>query len=184
MKNAWIVTGCAALWVGAAGCAAEVGEDVGRGAHAVVEAVPDGSYEIVEYDGYGDQLFRFHLSGDQVLFESDPTVTTWGTDYWGYWADPFPFADDVVQFFRGLSNVQYDFEVVGDGLVHVTRTLVTVDYGGGILIDEVKPLGVYGRYADAPPFPDDGTTDGGGTGDDGGTSDGPGRGRGKGGKKK
>ena len=50
--------------------------------------------EVVNYDY--DPLYRFGIEGDEVLLRTDPTVTTWGEDYWGYWDEPYTMVNNQV----------------------------------------------------------------------------------------
>jgi hypothetical protein len=104
------------------------------------------TYEITEYDDWG-ALWRFSISvdGDLMLFQTDSTVTHWGSDHWGSWADPFPYANGVVHYIKGLSNVTYEFVALPNDQFDVTKTVITGSYTGEITTTTVDHLGVYAR---------------------------------------
>ena len=101
----------------------------------------DGTYELIQPYDY-DPLWKFTKSGDNMQFETDPSVTSWGNDYWGYWADPLILEDDSVNFIPG-AIATYFFDVQDEGLVDVTRRLTVVPYlGGSPIITNTHP-GIY-----------------------------------------
>lgn len=87
--------------------------------------------------------FTFYNSDTEVLLQTDPSITTWGTDYWGYWTDTFPYANNQVNYIVGLTNVTYDFQFLPGDKVDVTRTLIVTPYTGGSPTTTVTHPGVY-----------------------------------------
>lgn len=73
-----------------------------------------------------DPLYKFKLNttGDTMLLRTDPSVTSWGDDYWGAWADPFEFKDGKVIFKSTLSTTTYEFTLQSDGSYDVNRTSI------------------------------------------------------------
>jgi hypothetical protein len=85
--------------------------------------------EVVDYDY--DPLHRFGIDGEEVLLRTDPTVTSWGEDYWGYWDDPYTMVDNQVIYTIGLTHVTYTFNPLeGGGFDVFRRLLVTRHYTG------------------------------------------------------
>ena len=78
-----------------------------------------------------------------MLFETDPTVTTWGTDYWGYWDEPYTYANGEVEYFIGLTYTVYEFTQVSSNTIDVTKTLVVTPYLGGTATTTVTHPGTY-----------------------------------------
>lgn len=89
-----------------------------------------------------DPLWRFGLTGEMARLESDPTVAGWGTDYWGYWADPFPFVDGTVRYVAGLGETTYVLTTIPDGF-DVSKTVVVSPYLGGEATTTVTHVGVF-----------------------------------------
>jgi len=104
------------------------------------------TYQLHERDDY-DQLYRFSFTveGDQVLFQTDSTITSWGTDYWGYWAEPHPYENGVVQYISGLSFVKYEFVEVGDGVFDVSKMFVQGFYNSTHTDTTFSHPGLYTR---------------------------------------
>jgi hypothetical protein len=75
--------------------------------------------------------FAFNSSGTQVMFYTDSTITHWGTDYWGYWDEPYIVEDGVVSYTIGLSSTTYLFEDIGNNTFLVSKIVVTSPYNGG-----------------------------------------------------
>jgi hypothetical protein len=80
-----------------------------------------------------DPLFRFSISqsGELMLLESDATVASWGTDYWGYWSDPFPYANNEVNYIIGLTNTTYQYQPLPGDKIDVTKILIVQPYPSG-----------------------------------------------------
>lgn len=90
-----------------------------------------------------DPLSRFGLDGQQVLLQTDSTITSWGADYWGYWDEPFTIEGDVVSYTVGLTHTTYTFvPLVGDGF-DVTRTLVVQPYLSGEPTTTLTHVGMF-----------------------------------------
>ena len=53
-----------------------------------IAAFGDGTWQLVEPVD-ADPLWRIVKTGDALLLQTDPSVTSWGTDYWGYWTDAY-----------------------------------------------------------------------------------------------
>ena len=102
------------------------------------------TYIIDEVDEW-DPLYKFSISesGTLMKFETDPTITTWGTDYWGSWADPYPYENNKVNYIKGLTNNTYEFEFLSDGRVDVVTTLIVQPYPSGTPRTTVKHIGIY-----------------------------------------
>ena len=77
-----------------------------------------------------DPLYKFSISeaGDLMLLQTNPEITTWGTDYWGSWSDPYPYANYIVHYTKGLTDVTYVFDPLPDGSFDVTKTLIVSPY--------------------------------------------------------
>ena len=82
--------------------------------------------EVVNYDY--DPLYRFGIEGDEVLLRTDPTVTTWGEDYWGYWDEPYTMVDNEVIYTIGLTHTTYTFAPLPSSGFDVSRRLITQPY--------------------------------------------------------
>lgn len=100
------------------------------------------TYEISVPDD-PDPLFRFTISGNSIQLESDPSVASWGSDYWGYWSDPFELGDDAVTYTFGLSTTTYALTPQPDGTLDVTRTVVVQPYLGGSPTTTVSHVGAF-----------------------------------------
>jgi hypothetical protein len=103
------------------------------------------TYQLYQADD-SDPLFRFSISqsGELVLLESDATVASWGTDYWGYWSDPFPYANNEVNYIIGLTNTTYQFQSLPDNKIDVTKILIVQPYPSGTPTTTLSHPGVYG----------------------------------------
>lgn len=103
-------------------------------------------YQVSAYDD-ADPLYRFGIDNELgiIRLETDPSVTSWGTDYWGYWSDPFPFDGSSVSYTNGLSHTTYTFVPSLGGGLDVTKTVVVDPYLGGEPTTTVKHVGVFGR---------------------------------------
>lgn len=99
--------------------------------------------KVASYDY--DPLSRYGQDGDQVLLQTDPTVTSWGTDYWGYWSDPYTMVGNTVQYTIGLTHTTYTFSVLADGRIDVSRTLVTQPYPSGDPVTTETHVGIFER---------------------------------------
>ncbi|HMC01314.1 MAG TPA: hypothetical protein VKN14_09805 [Flavobacteriaceae bacterium] len=84
-------------------------------------------YQIVEYIDH-DPLFQFETQGNQITFFTDASIGVWGTDYYGYWSDPYSFNNNVVEYTIGLSTATYTFSETGNNSYHVTKQLVVQPY--------------------------------------------------------
>jgi len=114
-----------------------------------VDPVPidyDATYQISEVDD-PRPLYKFSIAttGDLMLLQTDPSITSWGTDYWGYWADPFPYADGIVHYIDGLTEVTYEFSPLSGDKFDVTETLRVTSYNSGAVTTTVWHLGIYSR---------------------------------------
>jgi hypothetical protein len=102
------------------------------------------TYQLSVRDAF-DPLYRFTQSGNEVLLQTDPTVTFWGTDYWGYWKNPFPMTGNAVVIRIGLTVTTYDFTPRSDGTIDVLKTLVVTPYQGGAPTTTVTHVGIFAR---------------------------------------
>lgn len=102
------------------------------------------TYQLYEADD-NDPLFRFSISqsGELILLETDATVASWGTDYWGYWSDPFPYANNEVNYIIGLTNTTYQFQPLPGDKIDVTKTLIVQPYPSGTPTTTITHPGVY-----------------------------------------
>lgn len=102
------------------------------------------TYQLHQADDF-DPLYRFSISqsGQLMLLETDPTVTSWGTDYWGYWSDPFPYANNEVNYIIGLTNTTYQFQPLPGNKIDVTKILIVQPYPSGTPTTTVTHPGVY-----------------------------------------
>jgi hypothetical protein len=109
----------------------------------------DATYQITEYDEF-DALYRFSIcvEGDLMLLQTDSTITHWGTGYWGAWADPYPYADGIVHYIKGLSEVTYEFVGLPGDMLDVSKTLSVTDYLSGHVTTTYKHIGIYSRTSD------------------------------------
>ena len=82
--------------------------------------------ETVDFDA--DPLYRFGIEGNQVLLRTDPTVTSWGEDYWGYWDEPYAMVDDKVEYTIGLTHTTYTFDALSGGGYDVSKRLIVTPY--------------------------------------------------------
>ncbi len=104
------------------------------------------TYQIAEIDDH-DPLYRFSISqsGQLMLLQTDPTVTSWGTDYWGYWSSPYTYTNNQVNYIIGLTNTTYQFTVLPNNNIDVTKTLIVQPYLGGTPTTTITHPGVYTR---------------------------------------
>jgi hypothetical protein len=103
------------------------------------------TYQLYQADD-SDPLFRFSISrsGELMLLETDAAVTSWGTDYWGYWSDPFPYTNNEVNYIIGLTNTTYQFQPLPDNKIDVTKILLVQPYPSGTPTTTTSHPGVYG----------------------------------------
>lgn len=92
-----------------------------------------------------DPLYRFSISqsGSAMMLETDPTITSWGTDYWGYWDEDFPFVNNKVDYTFGLGNTVYTFTQVSPGVYDVTKKLVVSSYNSNTVTTTYSHPGIY-----------------------------------------
>lgn len=126
------------------------GHGKGKGKHSddpIPDPTPDPFVVTYELDQAGDfdPLFKFSISqsGQLMLLETDPTVATWGTDYWGYWSDPFSYTNNEVNYIIGLTNTTYQFQPLPGNKMDVTKILVVQPYPSGTPTTTVSHPGVY-----------------------------------------
>ena len=102
------------------------------------------TYRLVQADD-NDPLYQFSISqsGTLMLLETDPTVTSWGTDYWGYWSNPYPFQNNQVNYTIGLTETTYEFTPLAGDRYDVVKTLIQHPYLGGTSTTTVSHPGVY-----------------------------------------
>jgi|GEM_PF-4981944 len=93
----------------------------------------DGTYELkIPQDN--DALFSFTIDGDEIQLNStsyDPIRNIrfhWGQNFFGFWKNPFPYADGKTAYKIGLNDFTYEFEFLGDDEVKVTRTWIQFPY--------------------------------------------------------
>lgn len=92
------------------------------------EPEPDYAWYVESVDYDYDPLYRFGIEGDQVLLRTDPTVTSWGEDYWGYWDEPYAMVDDKVVYRIGLTHTTYTFNPLSGGGFDVFKRLIVTPY--------------------------------------------------------
>ncbi len=92
------------------------------------EPEPDYAWYVESVDYDYDPLHRFGIDGDQVLLRTDPTVTGWGEDSWGYWDEPYTMVDGEVIYTIGLTHTTYTFDPVSGGGFDVFRRLIVAPY--------------------------------------------------------
>lgn len=101
------------------------------------------TYQLDQADDW-DPLYRFSIYvGQSMLLETDPTVTSWGTNYWGYWSNSFPYANNEVNYIIGLTNTTYQFQPLPGGKFDVTKILIVQPYPSGTPTTTVTHPGVY-----------------------------------------
>ena len=90
-------------------------------------------------------LYRFSFSeaGDLALLASDPAVGVWGSDYYGYWAEPFDLVEKAVSYTVGLNDYTFAFAFLPDGRVEVTYTHVQRPYLSGDTVTTVARIGIF-----------------------------------------
>lgn len=108
------------------------------------EIVYVATYELVQMDE-ADPLFRYSISesGDLVLLETNPDIGLWGSDFYGSWSDPFPYANNEVNYQTGLTDVTYQFDPISNTQIDVTRILVTSPYTGGPPNTTITHVGIF-----------------------------------------
>ena len=92
-----------------------------------------------------DPLYKFSISqsGQLMLLETDPSITSWGTNYWGYWSDPFQYVNNEVNYIIGLTNTTYRFQSLPDNKIDVTKTLIVQPYPSGTPTTTESHPGIY-----------------------------------------
>ena len=95
----------------------------------VTSGFVNGSYQLILPDQF-DPLWRFSKQGNSVTLETNPSIGVWGSDYFGYWSDPYSISDNEISYTIGLTHTTYTFVPFPDGTVDVTRTLVVQPYLG------------------------------------------------------
>lgn len=111
------------------------------------EITYDVTYQLSEVDD-PDPLYRFSISQSNqlILLETDPSITSWGTDYWGYWSSPFAYANGHVDYTTGLGRTIYTFTQTSATTIDVQKTLITSSYPssrGGTTTTTVSHPGTY-----------------------------------------
>ncbi len=103
------------------------------------------TFHLVETGEALNPLYRFSFSesGDLVLLESDPGTGVWGSDYYGYWAEPFERMQNAVSYTIGLNDYTYAFALLPDGRVEVTYTHVRRPYLSGDTVTTVAGIGIF-----------------------------------------
>jgi hypothetical protein len=119
----------------------------GKGKNRDIKPVEDTlgtTYQLYLADDF-DPLYKFTISpsGDLMLLETNPTVTSWGTNYWGYWSDPFLYANNEVNYIIGLTNTTYRFQPLPGNKMDVTKTLIVQPYPSGPPTTTETHPGVY-----------------------------------------
>lgn len=106
----------------------------------------ESTYRITTYDD-PDPLYQFSFSTDGalVLLETDPTITTWGTDYWGFWASPFAYSNGVMETRSGLTETRIEFRSLANGDIDVYKRLIRHPYLNGTSDTMYFHPGVYTR---------------------------------------
>jgi len=99
--------------------------------------------EVVNYDY--DPLYRFGIDQDEVLLRTDPTVTTWGEDFWGYWDEPYTKVDNKVMYTIGLTHTTYTFDPLPGGGFDVSRRLIRQPYPIGTPDTTFTHVGIFER---------------------------------------
>ena len=107
------------------------------------EPEPDYAWyvEVVNYDY--DPLYRFGIDQDRVLLRTDPTVTSWGEDYWGYWDEPYTMVDNKVAYTIGLTHTTYTFDPLPSGGFDVSRRLIRQPYPSGTPDTTFTHVGIF-----------------------------------------
>lgn len=106
----------------------------------------ESTYRITTYDD-PDPLYQFSFStsGTLVLLETDPTVTTWGTDYWGTWANPYTYANGVMETRSGLTETRIEFIQLTNGDIDVYKRIIRHPYLSGPIDTTYVHPGIYTR---------------------------------------
>lgn len=104
-----------------------------------------GTYTIINVET-PSALYKFTVKGRGVLLQSDPSVGTWGTDYFGFWSSPFTLNGNRIEYTNGLSTSIYEFNVQSNGDVHVVRTVIVAPYqSNGETTTSITNLGTYSK---------------------------------------
>jgi hypothetical protein len=93
-----------------------------------------------------DPLVEFTIDQDQqlILLRATEEFGTWGIDYFGYWSDPFSFADQQVYYKIGLTETTYLFEFLSTTTVQVTKNLIVrSEFTNEITQDETTNVGTF-----------------------------------------
>jgi len=125
------------------------GKGKGKGNIPDPEPEPDPDPFVTTYQLFqaidSDPLYKFSISqsGQLMLLETDPSITSWGTNYWGYWSDPFLYANNEVNYIIGLTNTTYRFQSLPDNKIDVTKTLIVQPYPSGTPTTTETHPGIY-----------------------------------------
>jgi hypothetical protein len=92
-----------------------------------------------------DPLYRFGIEGDEVLLRTDPSVTSWGEDFWGYWDEPYTMVDNKVIYTIGLTHTTYTFVPLPSGGFDVRRRLIRQPYPVGTPDTTFTHVGIFER---------------------------------------
>ena len=92
-------------------------------------------------------LYQFSIStsGDLMLLQTDSTITTWGTDYWGFWSEPFGYSNNKINYISGLTNVTYEFEMLANDQIAVKQTLIVQPWPTGQPTTTISYPGIYDK---------------------------------------
>lgn len=109
----------------------------------------NGSYQLLEVVDF-DPLWKFHISGNNITLETDPTVTSWGNDYWGYWDEPFPLEGNTLTYIAGgLTKTTYTFDVLDNGNIDVRKLVIVTQYLSGDTTMNFSHPGIYQPTGDS-----------------------------------
>jgi len=127
----------------------EKGKGKGKGKGTIPDPEPDPipfvkTYQLFQAVDW-DPLYKFSISesGQLMLLETDSTVTSWGSNYWGYWSDPFVYSNNEVNYIIGLTNTTYRFQALPDNKIDVTKTLIVQPYPSGTPTTTETHPGIY-----------------------------------------
>ena len=103
------------------------------------------TYQLQAGETASDPLFRFSVATteDLILLESDPNIGTWGSDFFGYWSEPFAYSDGQVTYTIGLNDYTYIFSDLPDGRVEVTLVHVQRPYLSGETTTTTSRVGTF-----------------------------------------
>ncbi len=92
-----------------------------------------------------DPLFRFAISasGQFMMLESDASISSWGTDFWGYWDEPFAYTNQQVNYTFGLSNTSYTFSPIAVNEFDVYKRVIIHPYLSGTADTAYSLPGIY-----------------------------------------